>query len=51
MIGFSYGALFICAAKDLEERLDYFVSWKAEHFIGKLDADVLTPVEYLRRQG
>jgi len=47
----SFGdTLVICAAKDLGERLDYFVSWNAEHFIDKLDVDVLTPVEYLRRQ-
>ena len=47
----SFGdTLVICAAKNLGERLDYFVSWNAEHFIDKLDVDVLTPVEYLRRQ-
>jgi len=47
----SFGdTLIICAAKNLGERLDYFVSWNAEHFTGKLDVDVLTPVEYLRRQ-
>ncbi len=47
----SFGdTLVICAVKDLEERLDYFVSWNAEHFIDKLDLDVLTPAEYLLRQ-
>jgi len=46
----SFGdTLVICAAKDLGERLDYFVSWKAEHCRGKLDVDVLTPAEYLLR--
>ncbi len=47
----SFGdTLVIFAAKELGERLDYFVSWNPEHFTGKLDVDVLTPVEYLRRQ-
>ena len=47
----SFGdTLVICAAKELGERLEYFVSWNAEHFTGKLDVDALTPVEYLRRQ-
>ena len=47
----SFGdTLILCAAKSLGERLEYFVSWNAEHFTGKLDVDVLTPVEYLRRQ-
>ena len=44
----SFGdTLVICAARDLEERLDCFVSWNADHFKGKLKADVLTPAEYL----
>jgi len=47
----SFGdTLVICAAKDLGERLDYFVSWNAEHYRGKLDVDVLTPAEYLLRK-
>jgi len=47
----SFGdTLVLCAAKELGERLEYFVSWNAEHFTGKLDVDALTPVEYLRRQ-
>ncbi len=47
----SFGdTLIICTAQDLGERLDYFVSWNAEHFIGKLDVDVLTPAEYLLRR-
>jgi hypothetical protein len=25
-----------------------FVSWDADHFRGKLAADVMTPIEYLR---
>jgi len=45
----SFGdTLVICAAKELKERLKYFISWNAEHFKGKLDVDVLTPAEYLR---
>ncbi len=47
----SFGdTLVICAAKNLGERLEYFVSWNAEHFTGKLDVDVLTPVDYLRKK-
>ncbi len=47
----SFGdTLVICSAKELGERLDYFVSWNAEHIKGKLDVDALTPVEYLLRQ-
>ncbi len=46
----SFGdTLVICAARDLEKRLDCFVSWNAEHFKGKLEVDVLTPAEYLLR--
>ncbi len=46
----SFGdTLVICAAKDLKERLDCFVSWNAEHFKGKLEVEVLTPAEYLLR--
>jgi len=48
----SFGdSLVICAAKELGERLAYFISWNAEHFKGKLDVDVLTPAEYLLGQG
>jgi len=46
----SFGdTMVICAAKELGARLDCFVSWNAEHYSGRLEADVLTPVEYLRR--
>jgi len=45
----SFGdTLVICAAKDIEARLDCFVSWNAEHFKAKLEVDVLTPAEYLQ---
>ena len=42
----SFGdALVLCATRDIEERLDCFVSRIAAHFKAKLEIDALTQVE------
>lgn len=44
----SFGdALIICASKAKMSSLQYFVSWDARHFEGRMDVSVLTPSDYL----
>jgi hypothetical protein len=44
----SFGdSLVICAVNEKKAPIDYFVSWNAGHFKGKLAVPVVTPAEYL----
>lgn len=46
----SFGdTLIICAVLKVISQIDYFISWNADHFSGKITKPTLNPAEYLAR--
>lgn len=40
--------LIICSILEKINQIDYFISWNANHFAGRIPKPTMTPVEYLK---
>jgi hypothetical protein len=40
--------MIICSVLDKIHQIDFFISWNANHFAGKISKPTLTPAEYLK---
>ncbi len=41
--------MIICSVMEIIQQVDFFISWNANHFAGKIPKPTLTPAEYLKR--